>query len=353
MAPCMCPNFPLNCDCPYAGICNDDCNNQPLSATTTPSDSIDTFVDTQETFTCTASGGTAPYTFQWDFDQGNPAASSNASESVKWSKTGTYTATVVVTDSVSATVSKSITVNVNKLISETWFGPEPLDRLKVGVCEWIRIKTEGPTPFSSFTFDLTGAAFFDDLSNASTSKLLKIKDKAGSVTVTAKVNNSTSQPLSFTVVGPSSLTAQSVTAEPARFGVGDNYAGMFVTVAVEPRDVSFRFITVREWNRKSPPYPYNHSPGDTDIPIKEDNILQGPDHCSHGNTGAAVNKTFQWECDFTWSSSNNDQATVVRTDFPDNPVLQHFDLEDIFGAEAISIDKFHGEAAVNNYDAGP
>ncbi len=62
-------------------------------------------------FTGSASGGTSPYTYSWDFGDGFPT-SSQQSPSHTYTAAGTYTATLTVRDAVSATGTASRTITV-------------------------------------------------------------------------------------------------------------------------------------------------------------------------------------------------------------------------------------------------
>src|SRR5579859_3826037 len=66
-------------------------------------------------FTGSASGGTAPYSYSWNFGDGSTSTTQNPSHT--YSSAGTYTATLTVTDSASPahTATSSVTVTVNAI----------------------------------------------------------------------------------------------------------------------------------------------------------------------------------------------------------------------------------------------
>jgi len=65
------------------------------------------------TFSGSATGGAPPYTFRWNFGDGSSSTAQNPSNT--YSSPGNYTATLTVTDSQSATNSKSLTINVTSI----------------------------------------------------------------------------------------------------------------------------------------------------------------------------------------------------------------------------------------------
>ncbi len=80
------------------------------AAITAPANNADIATGTPTTFTASATGGTAPYTYAWDFGDGSNAA--GVSYSKTYTATGTKTVSVTVTDFNGATANASITVKV-------------------------------------------------------------------------------------------------------------------------------------------------------------------------------------------------------------------------------------------------
>lgn len=66
-------------------------------------------------FTSLASGGTGPYSYAWDFGDGATSAVENASHAYTTAQASPYSASVTVTDSAGATVSKTLPVSVTAL----------------------------------------------------------------------------------------------------------------------------------------------------------------------------------------------------------------------------------------------
>jgi len=67
------------------------------------------------TFTGSVSGGTAPYTYSWNFGDGQSSSSQNPSHT--YSSAGTYTVTLTITDSTTTQASASITITAQTQIS--------------------------------------------------------------------------------------------------------------------------------------------------------------------------------------------------------------------------------------------
>ncbi len=80
--------------------------NAVISASPTSGD-----VPLDVSFTGTATGGTPPYSFSWDFGDGNSSTVQNPNHT--YSYTGDYSATLTVTDNVSDQSTDSITINVS------------------------------------------------------------------------------------------------------------------------------------------------------------------------------------------------------------------------------------------------
>ncbi|MFY9717382.1 MAG: PKD domain-containing protein [Thermoplasmata archaeon] len=67
---------------------------------------------TSVSFTATPTGGTPTYTYAWTFGDGG--TSTSATPSHTYSSAGTFTATVVITDAVGGTVTKTLSISVSK-----------------------------------------------------------------------------------------------------------------------------------------------------------------------------------------------------------------------------------------------
>jgi PKD repeat protein len=88
----------------YAGV------NPPLSASASASPTSGQ-VPLIVNFTGTASGGASPYTYSWNFGDGQSSTAQNPSHT--YSTASNYTATLTVTDSASATASANVSINVS------------------------------------------------------------------------------------------------------------------------------------------------------------------------------------------------------------------------------------------------
>ena len=68
------------------------------------------------TFSCSASGGTAPYSYLWDFGDG--ASSTEANTTHTYTTTGLWTATIYVVDATNTVVSKSFSIKVGAIVNQ-------------------------------------------------------------------------------------------------------------------------------------------------------------------------------------------------------------------------------------------
>jgi PKD repeat protein len=85
-----------------------------LSATmTAPSDNANVVVGRSVTFRVTATGGTAPYQYKWNFGDGNITTETNGVAVHSYASTGAKTVTVTITDANDSQTSTSVRVNVS------------------------------------------------------------------------------------------------------------------------------------------------------------------------------------------------------------------------------------------------
>ena len=106
--------------------------NPVLTAVASPSDSAPS-PGTNVTFTVTPSGGTAPFTYSWTFDDGS-APVSGATAHHTFSGTGTYAVAVTVRDKVGSSVTKTLVVSVRSAPSlTTWLTTPPGVYALVGI----------------------------------------------------------------------------------------------------------------------------------------------------------------------------------------------------------------------------
>src|SRR5207245_10593498 len=98
-------------------------------------------------FTATATGGTAPYTFSWNFGDGTILAN-GAQVMHTYSAKGTYTVTVTATDGNSATVSSSAPVTVAPKVLTASFTFSPTSPQAGQQVTFTATVSGGTTPYS-------------------------------------------------------------------------------------------------------------------------------------------------------------------------------------------------------------
>jgi PKD repeat protein len=167
----------------------------PLSATFSVS-SMSPSVGQTITFSATGAGGTSPYAFAIDFGDGNTATGTSASHA--YSTATTYTATLTVADSASpqATLSKSITINVQGVAPALTV----LGNQTVISGTWINFTVVGTSNSGgTITLSATGlpaGAFFDTSTGAFSWRPSPSQTGSYVITFTATDTSSPSSPTS-------------------------------------------------------------------------------------------------------------------------------------------------------------
>ena len=200
-------------------------------------------------FTGSATGGTSPYSYRWTFGDGGSSTSQNPSHA--YSSAGSYTATLTVTDSQSATNSKSLTINVTA-------APTSL------VASASASPTSGEVPLTvNFTGSATGGTApysyswtFGDGGSSTSQNPSHIYSSDGSYTVTLTVtdlsfaNGSATVNITVGEIGTTadlSLTAQTGEPAPGQGGTtnpspGNHSYSIGSTVSVESvANTDYRF----------------------------------------------------------------------------------------------------------------
>jgi len=167
-------------------------------------------------FKGSASGGTSPYSYSWNFDDGQSSTAQSPSHT--FNSAGNYTVTLNVIDSATATAADSLTINVQEKTS-------PLTASASGS------PTSGQAPLSvSFTGSASGGTSpysytwdFGDGSTSSSQNPSHTYSSAGTFTVTLTVTDSNSSTatdsLTITATSPpaaeANLSISSLTGSPA------------------------------------------------------------------------------------------------------------------------------------------
>jgi len=178
-------------------------------------------------FTGSATGGTSPYSYRWTFGDGGSSTSQNPSHT--YSSVGSYTATLTVTDSQSATNSKSLTITATSAPSHH-------------VATASALPTSGQAPLTvNFTGSATGSAprcsyswNFGDGGTSSTQNPSYTYSAVGTYTATLTVTDSVSANATATIninvttmtSANLSLAAQTGAPAPGQGGTTDPLPGI-------------------------------------------------------------------------------------------------------------------------------
>jgi hypothetical protein len=183
--------------------------------------------------TLTATGGTPPYTFATSAGSLPPGITlTGAVLSGTPTKTGSYTFTIQVTDSVSATATEQFTISITNLAITT---SAPLPVATVGTSYSQALAADGGTP--PYTWALTGGALPAGLALSSAGAVSGTPTAAGTFQFTATVTDSASGTASqqFTLVSEisASFTGLSSTAAAAQ-----QLSGTLTLGAAYPQEIT-------------------------------------------------------------------------------------------------------------------
>lgn len=133
----------------------------PLNvAINTPQNNVEISAGERVSYTSTISGGVPPYTIHWDFGGGNPAQSDQEDPGqVLYASAGTYTTTLVVTDSQNQrqTLTRQITVNaVPSALTVTMNSPANDPLIQVGNTVSYSSTVAGGTPPYHYNWTFQG-----------------------------------------------------------------------------------------------------------------------------------------------------------------------------------------------------
>jgi len=162
-------------------------------------------------FTGSASGGTAPYTYRWTFGEGG--SSTTQSPSHTYSTIGNFTAILTVTDSLSTTNSKSLTISVTAAPSQltATASANPTSGLAPLTVNFTGSATGGTAPY-------TYSWIFGDGSSSTTQNPSHTYSTAGNFTAALTVTDSNSAtnsiPIAITVTSVPSQLIATASANP-------------------------------------------------------------------------------------------------------------------------------------------
>jgi PKD repeat protein len=169
-----------------------------------------------------ASGGASPYSYGWTFDDGGSSTIQNPSHT--YSSAGTYTATLIITDSTSATANSTVSISVAASVAlSANFGASPTSGQTPLVVNFTGSASGGSSPYSyRWTFGDGGSSTTQNPSHTYSS--------AGSYTATLTATDSASATASsavnITVTAAVPLSAGNVASPPSgQAPLSVNFAG--------------------------------------------------------------------------------------------------------------------------------
>jgi PKD repeat protein len=173
-------------------------------------------------FTGSATGGTAPYSYRWAF--GDSGSSTTQNPSHTYSTAGSYTATLTVTDSLSATNSRSLTINVTTASSQliATAAANPTSGLAPLVVNFTGSTTGGTAPYTySWNFGDGSSSTAQNPSHTYSA----IGDYTAALTVTdgasANANSTVNIAVQTTSAANLSLAAETGAPAPGQGGTTD------------------------------------------------------------------------------------------------------------------------------------
>ena len=132
-------------------------------------------------FTGSASGGTPPYSYRWDFDDGQSSTTQNPSHT--YSTAGNYTATLTVTDRVSDTAKSSVNISVGNPALSATITADPTEGYDPLTVEFKGNASGGTEPYA-YSWN------FGDGQSSTTQNATHTYSTAGTFTATLTVTDS-------------------------------------------------------------------------------------------------------------------------------------------------------------------
>ena len=111
-------------------------------------------------FECSVSGGSSPYTYQWDFGGGATSSTEENPGSIIFSTAGNYTVTLTVTDGGGETTEASVIVSVQSSAAFTVSITSPSGNTTISPGQSVNFQssvTNGTSPYT-FQWDFGGGA---------------------------------------------------------------------------------------------------------------------------------------------------------------------------------------------------
>ena len=291
--------------CPGSGCSSGTCTSSQEcvaktdSLTVTASGPSDTFVTNNDTFTASASGGKAPYTYSWSVNHGTFDDASKASPTVTWSLSGVATVTVSVTDSNGDSADSTVSVNVYRIESST-FSTAPDDpnhqRTKLGVGEKVLLSAylEGSNTVSNVTWNVSNGDVVDS------SGFWTVGDTASdAISITATINSVSDTLPQFSSVAPN-LTAEKE-GESIAFTPQDSHAHMFIKLTLKPTDVSFSHMNIQETDGGTSNRIHPHDHPHPAMSVGGNNVATNDDDAGV-DAPAQESANVTWTCIWQWNS---------------------------------------------------